>query len=364
MPLPGYTGPAPSAPPAPGPAPYGQGYGPAPAQAPPRQPMSRGAKGALIGTLVGVGVLALLIGGGAIALSIMNQSRDPAVQVEQYLALIADGKAEAANAMVDPGLSKGESALLTDEVLASADERIEVLGIETTRRGGGSARVVAELRLDGERFEHTFSVEQGPKEWLFLDTWELRDPLVVEMSIHAYDDGSGVSTAFIGEQAVELALDMDTYMSRVHLYPGLYVVSGPESRYLDASRETVAVMSPDDEPWVEVWAEPNADFEDEIMSQAEEAAQRCVTVPNNMAAECPFWVRRTDLTQMTVAEKPTGFDSLSLDYFDTGKWYFGRAIGGSSSISEDWYWLQGSIEWDEQGNPRIFDWDFYDGYND
>lgn len=354
------------APPPAAPAPYG--YGPLQGQAPfpgppPRKPMSRGAKRGLIGGLVGAGVLVLLIVGGAIALSLMNQARDPARLVEQYLALIADGRAEAANEMVDPGLSRQESALLTDEVLAAAEERIEVVAVETLGRSGRGAEVSAVLRLDGVRFEQTFSVEPGPKEWLLLDTWVLEDSLAAPVTIESYD--SQLRSAFVGGQEVELE-GVDGFAERtVYLYPGVYRISAPESRYLDASTEAVTVPVPGgrDDP-IEIWAEPNRAFEDEIMRQAEEAAQHCITVPNNMAPECPFWLRRTDLTQMTVAEKPMSFDSLSLDYFDTARWYFGRTIDGDSLLAEDWYWLQGSIEWDEQGEPHIADWDFYDGYND
>lgn len=352
--------PMPPQPPAPPIPPYAQVPFPGP---PPRKPMSRGAKRGLIGGLVGAGVLVLLIVGGAIALSLMNQARDPARLVEQYLALIADGRAEAANEMVDPGLSRQESALLTDEVLAAAEERIEVIAVETVGRSGRGAEVSAVLRLDGVRFEQTFSVEPGPKEWLLLDTWVLEDSLAAPVTIESYD--SQLRSAFVGEQEVELE-GVDGFAERtVYLYPGVYRISAPESRYLDASTEAVTVPVPGgrDDP-IEIWAEQNRAFEDEIMRQAEEAAQHCITVPNNMAPECPFWLRRTDLTQMTVAEKPMSFDSLSLDYFDTARWYFGRTIDGDSLLAEDWYWLQGSIEWDEQGEPHIADWDFYDGYND
>jgi len=325
--------------------------------------MSRGAKRGLVGGLVGAGVLVLLIIGGAIALSLMNQARDPARLVEQYLALIADGRAEAANELVDPRLDREGSALLTDEVLGAAEERIEVIEVETVDRSGRGAEVSAVLRLDGVRFEQTFSVEPGPKEWLLLDTWVLEGSLAAPVTIESYDPQ--LRSAFVGEQEVELEGGADFGERTVYLYPGVYRISAPESRYLDASSESVTVPIPGgrDTP-IEIWAEPNRAFEDEIMRQAEEAAQYCVTVPGNMAPECPFWLRRADLTQMTVEERPVGFDSLSMDYFDTDKWYFGRTISGGSSIDEDWYWLQGSIEWDEQGEPHITDWDFYDGYND
>lgn len=369
-PLPSFTGPAPYSPPAAGPAQYGQGpaqfgqgpaqYGQGPAPAPPRQPMKRSTKRALIGSLVGAGVLALLIGGAAIALSIMNESRDPAAKVEEYLALIADGKAEAANAMVDPGLSKRDSVLLTDEVLAAATERIEVLGVETTRRGGDGARVVAELKLDGERFEHVFSVQSGPKEWLLLDTWVLDDPLVVRATIESY---SGNDTALVGGQPVQLASDdEDAFFAEIHVYPGVYTVEGPQSRFLDASQEVLTALSPDEgAPWVEVGAEPNEEFEAEILAQAMAAAQACVTVPSNMNAECPSIVQSTTLSTMTITEPATELDYLSMTEFETGWMTIGvrsTSASASSSLRTEDVYIRGSVEWDEEGNPRIVDYEF------
>jgi hypothetical protein len=323
--------------------------------------MKRSTKRALIGSLVGAGVLALLIGGAAIALSIMNQSRDPAAKVGEYLALIADGKAEAANAMVDPGLSKRDSGLLTDEALAAATERIEVLSVETTRRDGDGARVVAELELEGERFEHVFSVQHGPKEWLLLDTWVLDDPLVVRATIESY---SGIDTVLVGGQPVQLANDVDdSFSAEIHVYPGVYLVEGPQSRFLDASRGVLTALGPDESaPWVEVWAEPNEEFEAEILAQSMAAAQACVTVPSNMNAECPGIVQSTSLSTMTITVPAMQLDYLSMTEFETGWMTIGvRSTSASpgSSLRTERVYIRGFVEWDEDGNPSIVDYEFW-----
>ena len=63
-----------------------------------------------------VGVVAFVVLGvvGAVALTIANWTRTPEAQVRQYLDLLADGKASAATAMVDPGLPNDQRGFLSD----------------------------------------------------------------------------------------------------------------------------------------------------------------------------------------------------------------------------------------------------------
>lgn len=322
--------------------------------------MQRGTKRALVGSLIGVAALALLIGGAVIALAVMNANRNPATHVEQYLALIADGKAAAANAMVDPGLSAEQAALLTDEVLGSAAEGIVVVSVETLRRDGDGAQVEATLELDGARYTHTFALEHGPKEWLMLDTWQLRDPFVVETSIVAYD-AYGVHSALVGEVTVDLERDMDSSIAKFFLYPGVYVVSGPSSRYLDVSREAVYALSPNDPVQVSIWAEPSAALESEILRQSVQAAQSCVTVPSNMNSECPSIVQHTGLSMMAVTEVVTQLDYLSATEFETGFMTISvrdASARPTASPRTDRVFIRGSIEWDAEGNPHIVEYTF------
>ena len=66
-------------------------------------PSGRGKKRAiLIGILVGV--LAVLVIGGVVAIKVVNSSRTPEAEVRKYLDLLASGQASAATAMVDPGV--------------------------------------------------------------------------------------------------------------------------------------------------------------------------------------------------------------------------------------------------------------------
>ena len=78
----------------------------------------------LIGMLVGV--LVVLVIAGVVAIKVANSSRTPEAQVRQYLDHLADGKASAATAMVDPGLPNDQRGFLSDEVMASSSARIEV----------------------------------------------------------------------------------------------------------------------------------------------------------------------------------------------------------------------------------------------
>lgn len=82
-------------------------------------PSGRGKKRAiLIGILVGV--LAVLVIGGVVAIKVVNSSRTPEAEVRKYLDLLASGQASAATAMVDPGVPSDQRVFLTDEAMASS----------------------------------------------------------------------------------------------------------------------------------------------------------------------------------------------------------------------------------------------------
>ena len=116
-------------------------------------PMSDKSRRRIKRIVVGVAALVVLGVVAAVALAIANWTRTPEAQVRHYLDLLADGKASAATAMVDPGLPNDQRGFLSDEVMASSSARIEVEDVTVDDAERSKERVVtATMRLDGERF--------------------------------------------------------------------------------------------------------------------------------------------------------------------------------------------------------------------
>lgn len=291
------------------PAPQNPGL-PAPA------PMSRRAKTRLIVALSAVGSVALLAVCAAVTVSLLNQSRDPAGAVREYLALLERGEAERASALLDPGIQNADRELLTDEVLGSAKHRISVESVETTSRSDAGARVHAVYSLDGERFEIDLEVARGPKEFLVLDTWRLEEPLLVAATL----SGDGVPSLLVGETEIGFGeRDAGSYASRdVYVYPGVYAVTGATNDYTTASVEELraAASTVSGPAFAEVSVEPNEQFEEAVLKQVRARIAQCVEIPTNMDSVCPYITRDKELAEMKVVSQTDGFESIDLMRFE------------------------------------------------
>ena len=141
-------------------------------------PMSTKSRRRMKGIVIGVVALVVLVVVGTVALAIVNWTRTPEAQVRQYLELLAEGKASAATAMVDPGLPNDQRGFLSDQVMASASARIEVEDVTVDDAEHAKERVVtATMRLDGERFTRSFRVSQAKKTFGLLKNWKIQDAM-------------------------------------------------------------------------------------------------------------------------------------------------------------------------------------------
>lgn len=370
-PVPGFPGAAPShsgtgGTGGPGGPAHPGGPGPA-AWQPDSSPAARRSKRRIITWSIVAAAVAVLAGGAAVAVTLINDSRDPAAQVEEYLDLLERGQAAQAAKLVDPAVA--DDTLLTDEVLGAADERIEVVSVETVDRTGESARVQARMSLAGEEFEHEFTVDRGAKEWLVLETWELNEPLVVEATIWLktpMNPGASSATVTVaGAEAVLAEKASSESVGTVFVYPAVYEVAGGDlGKFLTSEGESLVARQSGEMPEVTISAELNSAFEEEILAQAAAYADGCVrvggneVVTSNMDSACPSITRNTRLSELKVSKYPKALTDVGAKSFRTEEYEFEvRSSSADARLDHATSSLSGEISW-KDGKPSVTDASF------
>ncbi|WP_050790606.1 hypothetical protein, partial [Pauljensenia hongkongensis] len=287
----------PSAPPRPG------GMSPlVPAQA--DKPADPAARKKLRRVIVALCALVVVVIAGVVALAVLNGQRSPEARTRQYLQLLADGKAEAATAMVDPGIANEERVFMTDAVMQAASARIEITEVkesqESSKNKGDVRYVTATLSLDGQRFTHDFALTQGKKEFGVLDNWQITEAFMLKVEVKA----KGIPAVSIGDATKTLAKDDNS----ITVYPGVYTVSAANTgEYVTAPPVTVSAA--DDFSSRTITFE--ATYSDALKAAALDAAvaktKSCGSVENagNLDEDCPNSVRSKTLTVLNVKEVPT-----------------------------------------------------------
>lgn len=334
--------PAPSQIPTPPPAPSPQNVV-APAVAVPQAgvtftPMSDKSRRRIKRIVVGVVSLVVLGVVAAVALAIANWTRTPEAQVRQYLDLLADGKASAATAMVDPGLPNDQRGFLSDEVMASSSARIEVEDVTVDDAEHSKERVVtATMRLDGERFTRSFRVSEGKKTFGLLKNWKIQDAMVARVDVQA----DNVTHFSIGGEKMSVATLKEAPSSSIVLYPGVYTFTPEETgEYIDAAPKTMSVKAATgyDSSYYGGTVELTGTYNDKMAAAALEAAaaltNSCATVPGNIDTACPSAVQSRTLALLQVKTMPTAMKATT----DEGGVYTGEAT----------FTIQGMESWEKQ----------------
>lgn len=334
--------PAPSQPPTPPPAPSPQNVV-APAVAVPQTgvtftPMSDKSRRRIKRIVVGVVALVVLGVVAAVSLTIANWTRTPEAKVRQYLDLLADGKASAATAMVDPGLPNDQRGLLSDEVMASASARIEVEDVSADDAEHSKERVVrATMRLDGERFTRLFRVSEAKKTFGLLKNWKIQDALLSHVDVLA----DNVTHFSIGGEKISVATLKEAPSNFIVLYPGVYTFTPEETgEYIDAAPKTMSVKAATgyDSSYYGGTVELRGTFNDKMAAAALEAAaaltNSCATVPGNIDTACPSAVQSRTLALLQVKTMPTAMKART----DDSGVYTGEAT----------FTIQGMESWEKQ----------------
>ena len=334
--------PAPSQPPTPPPVPSPQNVV-APAVAVPQTgvtftPMSDKSRRRIKRIVVGVVALVVLGVVATVALAIANWTRTPEAQVRQYLDLLADGKASAATAMVDPGLPNDQRGFLSDEVMASSSARIEVEEVTADDAEHSKERVVtATMRLDGERFTRSFRVTEAKKTFGLLKNWKIQDAMVSRVDVQA----DNVTHFSIGGEKMSIATLKEAPSSSIVLYPGVYTFTPEETgEYIDAAPKTISVKAATgyDSSYYGGAVELKGTYNDKMAAAALEAAaaltNSCATVPGNIDSACPSAVQSRTLALLQVKTMPTAMKATT----DEGGVYTGEAT----------FTIQGMESWEKQ----------------
>ena len=287
-----------------------------------------------------VGVVALVVLGvvATVALTIANWTRTPEAKVRQYLDLLADGKASAATAMVDPGLPNDQRGFLSDEVMASSSARIEVEDVTADDAERSKERVVtATMRLDGERFTRSFRVTEAKKTFGLLKNWKIQDAMVARVDVQA----DNVTHFSIGGEKMSVATLKEAPSSSIVLYPGVYTFTPEETgEYIDAAPKTVSVKAATgyDSSYYGGTVELKGTYNDKMAAAALDAAaaltNSCATVPGNIDSACPSAVQSRTLALLQVKTMPTAMKATT----DEGGVYTGEAT----------FTIQGNESWDKQ----------------
>lgn len=338
--------------------PAGGGWQPtgAPGSPPPPQPPAAGPRRTMWVIVVLVVALAVLTAAFATAVAVTNSRRTPEGVVVPYLNLLAAGRADAASAMVDPGVSNSQRLLLTDATMAQAQARIQILATRTFGVTSRSATVEATLSLNGQRYTKDFSVMAGPKEYGLLRTWVLRDPYLVPVSVTSSRENS---LSLVSVAGTNLSSDGS---GTQFAYPGVYGVTVPASMstYLTASQTTLVANSGTAKS-IELTAQPTQAFQDSVLTQVQQFVTSCVTAPTNLNTACPYSARQTNLNSMKVISQPTTLSTLTPTRFVSGNAIIQtqQAPVGSyvPSPTTSTFQVWGTISMGADGAPTIGDAD-------
>lgn len=197
----------------------------------------------LVWTAIAVGALALLVAAGAVTVSILNQERTAQATAQQYFDALARGDATTANALTAPATdATGDTSLLTDEMLASANELISEVSVTAADDPLDTfdQKVEVSYTLAGERHTVTLVLAQGEPVWAFLNTWQLRSPFSERLVFSM----TGTSTFMVGDAPI------DGTAPAAQLFPAVYPLAAASPDYFTMEDDQLVINGTDSNPSV------------------------------------------------------------------------------------------------------------------
>lgn len=345
----------------------------------PRKPLSKKAKVSLAAVLAVVLVVII----GVVGVNVINSGRTAEETVRNYAQLIADGKYDEANKVVDPGVATNMRMLLTDKAHDGVKNAVKVESVTQKDTGEKSKLSYVEvvLRINGERSSYYVSVKQGDNEYGVLKTWKIMSPLLTSaINFPARGEVKGYK---IGSVDLTVPAPQDGAAPMFFpMYPGVYnvEVQGSNPQYAKTSLNKKQVVVATDgrsgdgkylsqsQSGLEVKVEPTDKLKSWALDQVRDKVKSCAsTSGTNMDSDCPFAVRSRDLDVLEVKSLPT-----SLDTFEYSDYDHRIRVQGTGTITYKYkdstyvtwdrrdvdYEVNGYISFYEKGQPQI-KWGYY-----
>lgn len=345
----------------------------------PRKPLSKKAKVSLAAVLAVVLVVII----GVVGVNMINSGRTAEETVRNYAQLIADGKYDEANKVVDPGVATNMRMLLTDKAHDGVKNAVKVESVTQKDTGEKSKLSYVEvvLRINGERSSYYVSVKQGDNEYGVLKTWKIMSPLLTSaINFPARGEVKGYK---VGSVDLTVPAPQDGAAPMFFpMYPGVYnvEVQGSNPGYVKTSLNKKQIVVATDgrsgdgkylsqsSSGLEVKVEPTDKLKSWALDQVRDKVKSCAsTSGTNMDRDCPFEVRSRDLDVLEVKSLPTSLDTFEYSDYDhrirvQGTGTITYKYKDSSYVKWDRqdvdYEVTGYISFDEKGQPQI-KWGYY-----
>lgn len=345
----------------------------------PRKPLSKKAKVSLAAVLAVVLVVII----GVVGVNVINSGRTAEETVRNYAQLIADGKYDEANKVVDPGVQTNMRMLLTDKAHDGVKNAVKVESVIQRDTGEKSklSSVEVVLSINGERSSYYVSVKQGDNEYGVLKTWKIMSPLLTNAV--NFPGRFGVKGYKIGSVAVTVPPPEDGAAPMYFpMYPGVYNVevqsSNPQYVKTSLSKKQIVVATdgssvgdgkylPQTYSGLEVKIEPTDKLKSWALEQVRNKVKSCASTSTNMDRDCPYEVRSGDLEVLEVKSLPTSLDAFGYSNYDNR-----IRVQGTGTITYKYkdstfftykredvdYEVNGYITFDDKGQPQI-GWSYY-----
>jgi len=339
------------------------------ATAAPKQPMDPKQKKKIILWSSIAGGAILLIAAAAITISVLNTTAfGPQAKVQDYLKAIAAGDAKLANSLVAPDPSIVDTgddatddatadpdadadapaevdpkALLTNEVLKAADERIKNPQVGRVSSRNGEALVQVTYELAGKRYDDTVTLKSEGRQFLFFDQWKLDSSLVGSINVYT---GLG-STAFsVNGINFDGATDESLFA-----YPAVYTIAPPESKYLAGDAQTITLTSytaGEGSAFIDINVTATEALNTEVTKQVVAMIEKCidVTTLDTTCGVMPTWQQEQFTSVGPVTWTLTSPPTIEVD---EGGTYFYTSDGRiDGSFDASWYGsaVSGQQVWD------------------
>lgn len=263
----------------------------------------------------------VVVGGVAIAGEVFV---GPEEHVEKYIAALEDGDAERVLDLIEGAYRPDESALLTQDVMDSVDDRAVDFKIDQGYANGDEANVRITYRLDGIEQFASIELRRSASFIKAFGEWKIVDPGLSTVSVRA-EGATGVD--FNGElvDIEDLILDRE-----LRVFPGTYEVT-PQSGSSFLAYETQSVSLGSFSETLAFEVAPTEELLPEVTRQADAYLARCIAQRDIAPLSCPNQAYKNDVDSVfadvrwTLGRSP----SYTIDSGDGGLWEFSSTTGAA-----------------------------------